>query len=115
MSDVVTTPKVGLKNLELIKENDMYFLKAEYIEEGKNAFYKHTIPRIYLALYQYPKCTYEDAFDLANIDLGFGKLPMLKNENGRFEYCEILQEKVHELTLDEIEKRLGYKVRIVNK
>lgn len=39
---------------------------------------------------------------------------LLKDNKDRYMYEEVLEEKVHEMTLDEIENKLGHKVKIVN-
>ena len=56
--------------------------------------------------------------EYAQINLGFGYLPLEYTDvNGQY-VCfteKVLEEKYTEMTMDEIEKKLGYQVKIVNK
>ena len=48
-------------------------------------------------------------------DLGFGEMRLLPDKDGTAFTIETIEEKYTEMTMDEIEKKLGYKVKIVNK
>jgi hypothetical protein len=48
-------------------------------------------------------------------DLGFGEMKLLPDKNGAAFTITTIEEKPKEMTLDEIEKKLGYKVKIVSK
>ena len=48
-------------------------------------------------------------------DLGFGEMRLLPDKDGAAFTIKTIGEKYTEMTLDEIEKNLGYKVKIVNK
>lgn len=45
---------------------------------------------------------------------GYG-YPILPDEAGKTSYVEVITKKVHELTVEEIEKELGYPIKIVSK
>ena len=116
--------KLELKKFELLKDERGYYLSAKYMVEDKHSIREVDIPKIRLKLDE--ECfhikTMHDphgCYRVANIDLGFGELPLDwdKNEDGlAYLYREkILQEKYTEMTMDEIEKKLGYKVKIVNR
>ena len=54
--------------------------------------------------------------DDCTIDMGFGPCMVTKGGRANVYFTEtVIEEKTHEMTLDEIEKKLGYKVKIVNK
>lgn len=48
-------------------------------------------------------------------DLGFGEMRLSPDKNGAAFTVTTVKEKTREMTLDEIEKKLGYKVKIVSK
>lgn len=111
-----------LTKLELYSENDEYYLRAEYEVIYTHRKTKITIPKIRLPLFNnpliikgvvnldsmYTKPTHE-------INIGFGELEMCDDHKGNFMYEEVLEEYVQKMTIDEIEKKLGYKVEIVSK
>ena len=104
-----------LKELHLVKENGMYYLSAKYeIVEG-NYQYVLEVPRIFLPLRNEPTisetCLGVDWEQEHLINLGFGELQMTKIKDHYYTVTTIQEE----LTLEEIEKRLGYKVKIVTK
>jgi hypothetical protein len=106
-----------VKELYLYKDNDKYYLSAVFGYEDKNGIYEMSVPRI-----EFPMsfdCTMDltiyDAYyqNEATIDFGFGKFNVLPFD-GKDKYYKLtcLEEKVHEMTLDEIEKELGYKIKL---
>lgn len=109
--------KEYLKDLKLNKDEYGYYLTAVYIEENDKGIYEHTVPHIDLPISNYPsiETTFGDYIRPEQlIDIGFGKLNMGKDERGRASVTRTIKEKVHDLTIGEIEKKLGYKVRIVS-
>lgn len=112
-----------LTDLKLFKEDDTYFFDATYRLEDDFGIKEIHFPKIiapistdYLAITHgnYGRSP-ED--DYAVVNLG--------NDVVTFAHCggkhnaifteTVIEEKTHEMTLDEIEKKLGYKVKIVNK
>jgi hypothetical protein len=53
----------------------------------------------------------------SEVDIGFGYMPLVyEDPRNKIFYTEtVIEEKTHEMTLDEIEEKLGYKVKIVSK
>lgn len=94
-----------------------YYLQAVYEVENECGVHKVTFPRIVLPVVNsFPIITIEQShfFDeIATIDIGFGELPMHKDE-GSYAVAELLKEKVHDMTIEDIEKELGYKIRVVS-
>lgn len=120
--------RVELKNLQLEKDYNGYYLYAEYEMENKEKVDKLVIPHINLPVAEHvkPYMSFGDSpFSLAmelNIDIGFGELQpseavvydpdVDKSIRGMY-YVRTLKEKIQELTLSEIEKKLGCKIKIV--
>ena len=99
-----------------------YFLSAKYMVEDKHSVRELHIPRIQLPISPSRVIIDTNIGDGAmlehHIDMGFGRLPLQETYRGgrHVLYTEkILEEKCTEMTLDEIENALGYKVKIVNK
>lgn len=119
-SMIINYINTKLKNVELKQnEHDVYFLDLTYEYENDNGFYEMRIPWVHL-----PICKYRlpsNSFDLCwsgesrqTINLGFGDLELYKDResNMYFEITEI-RKKPRKMTLEEIEKALGYEVELV--
>ncbi len=117
--------KYELIDLQLHKEKldtnaEVYYLSAVYRHETDSGVYEFTVPRIVLPISDDPilkrstpgRTRYTWAYD--SIDLGFGDLFLHPDEDGHIFYEKFIKEKIHDMTLDEIEKKLGYKVRVVS-
>ena len=115
---------IKLTKFALAQDERGYYLTAGYRVEDSHSIREIDIPKIRLNLdekririsVERDPCA---CYRIAHVDLGFGELPLdwEKNENGQaYLYKEtVLEEKYTEMTMDEIEKKLGYKVKIVNK
>lgn len=113
-----------LVDLQLHKEEKdnsvFYYLSATYQYENDRGVYEATIPKIHLpiayhgepimrtSVSRYPY--HEDN----TIDIGFGEVAILKDDTGAMFYERLIKEKIYDMTIDEIEKKLGYKVRVVS-
>lgn len=117
--------KYELTKLKLHNEDGEYYLEAVYNTESKHKKGILTIPHIPLHIASTPHIEInEDIVDsrcmkrTCEVNLGFGPI-YLKSVSDRpferehyFKY-KVTEEKVEELTLFEIEQRLGYKVKVV--
>ena len=110
-----------LTKLELYKEDGCYYLRAEYEEEDDYRLRKYTIPKILLPLGSNITVNHisEPVGRLAwrernSIDFGFGELDIFKCDDGYYYKCETIKEYPQKMTLEEIEKKLGYKVELVS-
>lgn len=122
-----------LENLVLHhdKKSNEYYLSAEYYAEDDKGIYKIEIPHIVLNVRtdRLPGVTeflcdppvavsYAPPMRVREVDLGFGGLRLGTAKHSAFgeRYYTIttIKEKTQELTLEEIEKRLGHKVKIVS-
>ena len=114
---------VELKKLTLEKDLRGYYLAATYRIEDKHSIREIDIPKIRLMQSENAfTINLEDnrlGFREGYINFGFGNLQLDKvlDENAiPYFYTErVLEEKYTEMTLDEIEKKLGHKIKIVSK
>ena len=114
-----TTPggmKVDLSDLKLVKIDDRYYLDAIYDVETDAYKMKLHIPRIKLPIDPTRVKIHVDSIMNQNeVFANTSKFNFVvdRDENGHYYTETVVEEKVHELTLSEIEKRLGYKVKVV--
>ena len=111
-----------LINLTLNEDESGYYLSARFEVEYSHSLREFSVPKIRLPIR--PDKVIISQIDTdwdgcrAHINLGFGDLPL---EYGmvygyRTLFAEkIIEEKSVEMSLDEIEKKLGHKIKIVNK
>ena len=117
-----------LKKADIFREGDRWFMHLEYEYEDNRGKHLVTLPKVDFPLsLEYPNIDFCDRmgpFGLEksafieiseNLNLHNGNVTdHLTNKTINAFYTDIIVEpKVHDLTLDEIEKKLGYKVRIV--
>lgn len=106
------TDEWTLKDLQLRKENNQYFLSATYEVEEKYRIKEVTFPKILLPTCHAPLILIGSSMPDGDncIDMGFGEMPVALPPIEK-----VIKEKVQELTLEEIEKKLGHKVKVVHK
>ena len=115
--------KVELTGLTLNKDENNYYLSAKFRVEDAHSIRRLDIPKIRLNIRPNNVSLIAEGNNCrrrseAYINLGFGNLPLecYEVDGVNVMYTEkILEEKYTEMTMDEIEKKLGYKVKIVNK
>lgn len=125
---------VVVKKHETFIENNRLYLKLVYEYEDDHGVYELIIPKIDLdictdflpAIKNYEPWTGPMVIDYYKIRLGSNIFDLLRGDveikkNGETLTCEkaayivnILKEKPKEMTLAEIEKKLGYKVKLVS-
>lgn len=124
-----STPDVKITNqkFELYKEDGMYYLKIDFDYENEQGFYKGHADKVRFDLlltgieYDYNEdyrsknakaefCvpTYDNYTTTCLFDI-------LPGSNKNFFTIELVKEKVHEMTIEEIEKKFGHKIKIVSK
>lgn len=122
-----STPDVKITNqeFELYKEDGKYYLRVDFDYENEHGFYKGRADKIKFDMLltgiecnQYGSVkdvkaefcvpTYEDYTTKCLFDI-------LMNSNNNFFTIELVKEKVEEITVEEIEKKLGHKIKIVSK
>lgn len=111
--------KVTLVDMQLHKKrlrngSYSYYLSAEYNRENDYGIYRITVPHVDVPiLNQFSITTSIDPFDIDYIDFGFGSLPFKAMDGGIIE-TKIKDKPKKKMTVDEIEKQLGYKIEIVS-
>lgn len=115
---------IELKRFAFNKDDRGYYLSATYRVEDNHTIREIDIPKIRLNLddKRFRIEIENDPFlchRVGRVDLGFGELPIdwdMNKDGQAYLFTEkILEEKYTEMTMDEIEKKLGYKVKIVSK
>lgn len=105
-----------LKDLQLYKENNHYYLAAKILYDDNNGFYEVYIPKIALPINDHFEVHLTSGYynyQELDIDFGFGKLYAMPTDGqDKMVYFTCIEEKVHEMTLAEIEKALGYKIKL---
>lgn len=121
--------RVNLKSVKLIEEENQFGMRDfcldvtyTYFDEHKN---KHEInyPKIKLAINEtsLPIINQEICMDRnlhtnnETIDLGFGDLQLLRNSDNIYATDCVVDYFCKEMTLEEIQSKLGHKVKIVDK
>ena len=108
-----------IKDLSMYKEGNSYYISAVLQYENDKGFYEINVPKINLPILynvEINQESYTDTFNrtetFANIDFGFGKLSILKDDNNHYFTMTCIEEKRRKMTLAEIEKELGYKIEL---
>ena len=101
-----------LTDLQLHKDGNGYYLSAKYTVDEEHRTKEVSFPKIVLPTCHAPLVLIGSSNMHGNdyIDIGFGELPV-----GAPPVEKVIKEKVQELTIEEIEKKLGYKVKVVSK
>lgn len=111
--------KVELTDISLHCDVYGHYLSAKYRIEDNSSIRELNIPKIRLKInHGFVEIKHEDGSCFTpRINMGFGDLPLdhYRDQVGVYFTEKVLEEKVHEMTVDEIEKKLGYKVKIVSK
>lgn len=118
----------GHKNIQLTdvvfnEDETSHYLSIKFKVEDEHSLREVNIPKIRLWINPHVLClkTEHDPYsrnDIAWVNLGFGDLPLDFEtiDGNKVLYTEtVLEEKYTEMTLDEIEKKLGHKIKIVNR
>lgn len=122
-----------LTNIELVEDDGQYYLSVEYLIEDANRIEKVTIPRVEVPFNSkvMPELTEEydePCWEIGNfgerlgyprrinhyIKTGYGNTMKIAKLDGISYTVETIKEKEHEMTIEEIEKKLGYKIKIVS-
>ena len=117
--------KQELKKAELWRDEDtgQYFFRLEYLCEDDAEVYRLIFPKVETGIPLMQLHLASDysmlsdrhmtkiAFNLFDVE-GHIAYP---DKNGNWFYREIVSVKTHEMTMEEIEKKLGYKIKIISK
>ena len=124
MTDITTNTQLLFSNvsneeIELYKEDDRYFFRVDFDYEDDCAVYKCHIEKIPFTFRLTRLGTGYDNLTMNKrcvVNLGLTEnMEVLPDDKSHFFTLTVVKEKIHEMTIKEIEKKLGYKVSIVNK
>lgn len=122
--EMIESGEVKNVKLNYDKQNKMYYLSLTYVYEDERGIYAIEIPRVNLfsqKSHLVIDCNEYGYYEEAKMHLGFldglnvNKSTVPGISEKVYYVVRTLKEKRHEMTLDEIEKKLGYKITIVNK
>lgn len=128
--------KKEIKNARIYKEADgRYYIDLRYTEEDDRKITETHIPKLHIPL----ESGHINTFNICSFDPGQGRetgadyvfgnhafrmyegVSTFRTEDGELELYKnvlftkkVIEEKVQEMTLSEIEKKLGYKVKIIS-
>lgn len=105
-----------IKDAKIINENGRLYVDLTVISDDEHSIREINIPRIALPIFNTSHIglvhdSYERCY---TIDFGMGELPVMENKDGVSYTVKIIKEKRKEMTISEIEKKLGYKIKIVS-
>ena len=108
-----------LKRIRAYQDPDTlrWFLSVDYEVTNKYRTKLVTIPKIYLPIGMMPAFTINSTMygnNESTIDLGFGKLEVWPDKNKHLFTEQIIEERAEEVTMEDIEKKFGHKVKIVS-
>lgn len=117
--------KITLKKAKLVNDDGVYYLDLTYECEDDRIRKEVNIPRVKLELewngnvdtdHRYSPYSIDTIHRITLVDNKYRLGKIYSSEAmDTIAYIEkILEEKVQELTLSDIEKKLGYKIKIVN-
>ena len=108
--DLNSTSEIENMELEKVKNEygDNYFLNVSIISEDKYRKWRFTA-KLQLPLRAAEASISANRWGGTTLNLGFGELPCVGKPR-----IDVILEKKQDMTLEEIEKKLGYKVRIIN-
>lgn len=110
-----------VKDLQLYKENNKWYLAAVFNYEDKKGYYEISVPKIELPIYNC-QISNESSYDVlygyqntAKVDFGFcvlNAIPVDADKHETLFTMKCIEEKIHPVTLTEIEKELGYRIKL---
>ena len=108
--------KVKLTKAKLNNDEYGYSLALTYEVETLAEVQKVHFPRVQLSIEPMEFVIEHSHGGFApRVDFGFGMTSLFPGDDGHYFTTEIVKTKTKEMTLEEIEKKLGHKVKIVNK
>ena len=97
-------------NLKIINKNDMYYLEVEFLGETDTSFVKGTTTLKLPVDINRLSLTLGSRNYIETMNVGFGDLV---SKDGKIDF-EIVGDKRKDMTLSEIEEKLGYKIKLVS-
>lgn len=116
--------KQTINNVEAFIEEGQVYLKLDVTYEDDTTIRKVKLPKIEIPIgdirinricdrWRYDGYFQFPTIDIHTVNFGIGDLKLHREKDGLF-YCEEVQKKTQEMTLSEIEKKLGHPVKIIS-
>ena len=109
--------KIRLTNVETVMEKGNIFLDVTYEFENFRGVHECRFPRVLVPLYKedgdFVLTACADGEHEHMIDIGYGLTPFYEDENGRCFIDKIIKPATRKMSVEEIEKELGYPIEIV--
>lgn len=110
--------KIDIKDAKIDYVNDNYYLNLTYLCEDERGVYERNYPRIHIPIPKHGLPFVDKTFEYgcvprATMRLGSEEFDLHADENGNIITETIIKPKIHELSISDIEKKLGYKIKIV--
>lgn len=114
-----SNPNVKMKITSLKLNKDPYYsLDIKYEMETSGEIKEFHLPNVRLPLkndYFWIGTNHTGRYLIdCDVDVGFGTTKLNPDDKGKFYYERVIKTKTKEMTLEEIEKKLGHKVKIVS-
>lgn len=104
---------VILKNFEAHEENGKFLARATYQFEDEKGTWEMVANNIVLPLCRTGFSLSQNYDGYEEIDFGLGLCRIESCDQGGYIKTTLIKEKIHDMTVEEIEEKLGYRVRIV--
>lgn len=104
---------VRLKSFNVYEEEGLYFAHIVYRYEDNKGLWGLTVPKVRIPADPH-RCDLELARDGSTLDFGLGKCCVYPVGMNVYVRTALIEEKIHEMTIEEIEEKLGYRVKIVS-
>lgn len=120
--------KIKLKNAKMYYDKKLkdYFLRLVYEKEDDEGVYEITFPKVFIGIPKNNIFIERDPLFLTDVSFSHllfnnymntgegGKHTLMQDKNGETNYMKTILTKTKEVTIEEIEKMFGCKVKIVN-
>lgn len=122
-----------IKEVKIYEEKGFQFLSIRYLIEDDTSVKEFHLPKVRLPIeyadlnHEYNQLGSNTRYDTVNLVLPGKELEVQTGDatfhvDGRIEKykevkyaCKVIEEKTKDMTIEEIEKKLGHKIKIVNK
>ena len=123
MYKTFSNKKIKNQKFDVYQDNEQYYLRLDFDYEDDYGFYKGHIDRIKFDFYLDHIEVKGDIIQNAQVKFykpseGYNNpisFDILADSKGNLFTVELVKEKTYEMTIEEIEKKLGHKVKIVSK
>lgn len=108
--------KIKVENARLYEEDGKFYIDVTYLYEDDEVVKRIRFPKIRIPVELFKGSNYRVFLSSSTyyVKLGGYNLFAERNKDGVCYIEEIVEERPIEMTLDELEKKLGHKIKIIN-